>query len=257
MHRERQRGVARMIIWQALAVDGKACLELVRRVDQRRGENRQAPAGGERESIGAVGSDADRRVRLLQRPRHQGQVASVKIFAVERKGFAGPRREDEIERLVEPLAALLRRNAVMRVVPRDTASDAEFETAIAEDVGDRGFFGDLDRVVQRQQGHRRAEPDPLRPLRRRGQRHQRVGKYREGPDEVNLAEPDRIKAELVTQLYLRQDILIALMFGKSVGAGQLVEEPEAHALPLSPYRDSRVPGALARVSAYVFYEPWT
>jgi hypothetical protein len=32
----------------------------------------------------------------------------------------------------------------MRVVPRNAASDAEFETPIAEDVGDRGLLGDLD-----------------------------------------------------------------------------------------------------------------
>jgi hypothetical protein len=49
-------------------------------------------------------------------------------------------------------------------------------------------------VVQRQHRHRRAEADPLP---RRRQRHQRVGEYGELPVEVNLAEPDRIKAERV------------------------------------------------------------
>ena len=91
----------------------------------------------------------------------------------------------------------------MGIVPRNAASDTKFETTIAEDVGDRSFLGDLDRVVQRQQRHRRAETDLLRPLRRRGQRYQRVGQYRKGPDEMNLAEPDRIKAKRVAEIYLR------------------------------------------------------
>src|SRR5689334_16748568 len=176
--------------------------------------------------------DAHRRMRLLQRPRHEGQVAGMKICAVERKGFIGPRRKDEIERLLKPSAALLRRNAVMGIVPRNPASDAEFKTTITENVGNRGLLGDLDGVVQRQQRHRRAETDLLRPLRRRGQRHQRVGQYREGSDEVNLAEPDRIKTKRVAEVYLGQDILVALMLGKSVGAGKLVEEPKAHPFPL-------------------------
>src|SRR5215469_660055 len=174
-------------------------------------------------------------MRLLQRPRHEGQVAGMKICAVERKGFIGPRRKDEIERLLKNRAALLRRNAVMGIVPRNAASDAEFKTTITDDVGNRGFLGDLDRVVQRQQRHRRTETDLLRPLRRRGQCHQRVGQYRKGPNEVNLAEPDGVKAKRVAEIYLRQNILVTLMFGKSVGARQLVEEPKAHGLPLSPY----------------------
>ncbi len=134
----------------------------------------------------------------------------------------------------------------MGIVPRNAASDAEFKTTITEDVGNRGFLGDLDRVVQRQQRHRRAETDLLRPLRRRGQCHQRVGQYRKGPDEVNLAEPDGVKAKRVAEIYLRQNILVALMFGKSVGARQLVEESKAHGLPPFALPElPRIPGVLA------------
>ncbi len=118
------------------------------------------------------------------------------------------------------------------------AADPQFEAAVAEDVGDRGFLGDLDRVVHRQQRHRRAEADAARPLGRGGQHHQRIGKYRKAPAEVKLAEPYRIEPDLVAEFYLRQNVLIALLLGISGRARQLVKEPEAHVVPSKAIGDS-------------------
>ena len=114
---------------------------------------------------------------------------------------------------------------------RGAAADAEFKPAVAENVGDRGFLGDLDRVVHRQQRHRRAEPDAARPLGRGSQHHQWIGKYRKAATEMKLAEPHRVEPDRIAELYLRHDVLIALLLGISGRTGQLIEEPEAHGVP--------------------------
>ena len=75
----------------------------------------------------------------------------AKIFALEREVFALPRREDEVERLLKALAALFLRDVEPDVIEWERApSDPEFETPIAQDIGDRRLLGDLHRVVQGQ-----------------------------------------------------------------------------------------------------------
>src|SRR5205814_8375520 len=136
----------------------------------------------------------------LRGPGHDGHFLREKVFALERETLVRPRADDEIERLVEALAALLLRDPIAGIVQRrGAAADAEFEAAVAEDVGDRDFLGDLDRVMHRQQRHRRAEADAARPLGRSGQHHQRIGKYRKASTEVKFAEPYRIEPDGVTQ----------------------------------------------------------
>jgi hypothetical protein len=140
-------------------------------------KDRHAALRREREGVGAVGGDPHRRMGRLHRPRRQAQLARVKVLALEGEGFAAPGGDDEVERLGEALAALLHRNAVSLVVQRrGAAADPEFQPAVAKDIGDRGLLSDLDRVVQWQQRHRRAETDARRPLRRCGQHHQWIGK---------------------------------------------------------------------------------
>jgi hypothetical protein len=85
----------------------------------------------------------------------------LKVLALEREGLAGPGADDEIERFVEPLAALRHRHRISLVVKRrGAAADAEFEPPVAQEIDDRRLFRDLDRVVERQKRHRRAKPDP-------------------------------------------------------------------------------------------------
>ena len=59
---------------------------------------------------------------------------------------------------------------------------------------------------------------------------------------MKLAEPYRIEPDGITELYLRNDVLIALLLGISGRTGQLVEEPEAHVVPYKAIGD------LARVT---------
>src|SRR5437667_126306 len=98
---------------------------------------------------------------------------------------------------------------------------------------------------------RRAAPaDAARPLGRRGQHHQGVGKYRKAATEVKLAEPYRIEPDSVAELYLREDVLIALMLGISRRTRQLVEEPETHeSSPKSHIGDPITRPALGRQAA--------
>jgi hypothetical protein len=149
---------------KTLAVDGEAGLELVRRVDQRRGEDRHPVSRRERESVGTIGGDPHRRVGPLHRPRHHSQLSRLKVFSFKGKGVVCPRRKNEVERLIEARAALLGRDAITRVVSRDTATDAEFKATVAENIGDRRLLGDLYRAVQWQQGYRRAEANATGPL---------------------------------------------------------------------------------------------
>src|SRR5262249_50601622 len=141
-----QCGVARGAGGQTLAVDDEAGLKLVRRVDQRRCEDRQPVSRRERESVRTVGGDPHRWVGRLHRPRHPRQLARLKVFPVKGKGVVCPRRKYEFERLVEAPAAFLGRDAITRVMSRDTATNPEFKATVAEDVGDRRFLGDLYRA---------------------------------------------------------------------------------------------------------------
>ena len=153
----------------------------------------------------------------------------AKIFAVEREFLALPRREDEVERLFEAFAALFLRDVETDVIEREgTPSDPEFEPSVAEDVHNRRFLGDLYRMVQGQQHHRSPQANAGRALRGRRQHHQRVGEDRKGATEVELAEPCRVKAELVAELDLGEDVLVALLLGKPARARQLVKEAETH-----------------------------
>src|SRR4030088_254652 len=107
MHRKGEGGVASSTAAQCLAINREPLFQLVGRVDQRRREDRQAAARRERKGIGVVGGDPYRRVWRLHRPWRQVQLARPEVFAAEREGFAAPRADDEVERLLEPLAAFL------------------------------------------------------------------------------------------------------------------------------------------------------
>src|SRR5271168_4368874 len=101
MYRKRERSVAGR---QRAAIDRQSLLKLVRRVDQRGGEDQEPAARRERKGVGAVGSDPHRRVRLLHRLRDYGQILRPIMFARVGKALVGPGADDEVERLVEALA---------------------------------------------------------------------------------------------------------------------------------------------------------
>jgi hypothetical protein len=55
---------------------------------------------------------------------------------------------------------------------------------------------------------------------------------------MQFAEPDRVEADLISQLDLGDDVVVALLLRKARRTGQLVEKPEAHAA--SPARCLRL-----------------
>ena len=90
-------------------------------------------------------------MRRLNGAWDHAEVVRVIIFAVKREVFALPCPENEIERLFEAFAALFLRDVEPDVIEWERApSDPEFETPIAQDIGDRRLLGDLHRVVQGQ-----------------------------------------------------------------------------------------------------------
>src|SRR6516165_6064040 len=151
------------------------------------------------------------------------------MLALIGESVAGPGLEDKVERFLKALAALLLRDRVAFIMQwRGDAAATELEPPVAKNVGNRRFLGDLHRVVQGQQSHRGSEANAGRALRRSRQHHQRIGEDRKGPAEVTLAEPYRVKAELIAELDLRHEVPVALTLGETARARQLIEKPEAH-----------------------------
>ena len=131
------------------------------------GDVETAQTGHERETHAAdhgkriVGGrrHPDRGVRLLIGPRHHGQVIEREIFARVREPLLRPGLENDVERFLEALAALVVRHAVPRVGARKaTAPDAEVEAPLADLVDGGGFLGGADGVTQR----RTLTPVPIR-----------------------------------------------------------------------------------------------
>src|SRR6266404_8850053 len=109
VHRKSECGVAS---GQNVAIDRQTFLQLVRRIDQRCGEDRKFAPCRDREGVGAVGGDPHRRMGRLHRPRHDAQIMRAKMLALVGEGVVGPGLDDEVERLLEALAALLLRYGV-------------------------------------------------------------------------------------------------------------------------------------------------
>jgi hypothetical protein len=64
--------------------------------------------------------------------------------------------------------------------------------------------------VQGKQGDRGAEANARCPLGSCRQHHERIGQDREGAAEVELAEPCRVEAQVVSQLDLGHEVVVSL-----------------------------------------------
>src|SRR5262249_9291250 len=122
----------------------------------------------------------------------------------------------------------------------------DFKPPAAEHVGGRRFFGDLYRVVQGQQGHRRPEANAVRALRRCSQHHKRISQNRECAAEVDFPKPGCIEAESIPKLNLCNKVAVPLALRKAAWTGQLVKETEAHLSSLRPLLVSGRTGQIAR-----------
>ena len=151
------------------------------------------------------GRHPDRRVRLLIGPRHHGQIVEREIFARVREPLLRPGLENDVERFLEALAALVVPNAVPRVGARKAAApDAEVEAALADLVDGGGLLGGADGVTQREDADPGADPEAGRAGGDGRGQHQRHGGDRRDArthgigrspvhGEVPLGQPDAIE----------------------------------------------------------------
>src|SRR3989442_9410953 len=102
-------------------------------------------------------------MRLLIGPRHHGQIVEREIFPGVREAFLSPRFENDVERFLEAIAALVIPNAVARIgAGKAAAADAEVETALADLIDGGGLFGGADGVTERQDADPGADPQACR-----------------------------------------------------------------------------------------------
>src|SRR5207253_7606655 len=97
--------------------------------------------GGKRVLAGA--GDADRRVRLLIRPRHRARLVEAVEFSFVRKAILSPRLLEDVEGVEEALAAFRIGHAIGGVAPWVAAAPgAEDKAAAADDVDGGGLLGE-------------------------------------------------------------------------------------------------------------------
>ena len=143
----------------------------------------------------------------------------------------GPRFEDQPERFLVTLQRFFLRNA--EALELDVAvalADAEIEPAARQQVEGRGLLGEQHRIVPRQHGDRRSQPDPFGPGRQIGQQiERRRDLARAG--EVMLDQEDAVVAETLGLLDQVDQLAVALAvrgFVAAPGDGA-AEETEFHA----------------------------
>src|SRR5204863_3455205 len=108
-------------------------------------------------------SDPEGRVRLLDGLRVHRGFWQVPELAVELEGLLGPRGRDDLDGLLEALAALVAWHSIhLEVGGRVSETDAELEAPAGDDVDHRVVLGDLHRVVQREDRNGGAEVDARR-----------------------------------------------------------------------------------------------
>src|SRR5216683_5980724 len=88
------------------AINGQILLDLRKRIDLRRGKDRNTHLSHQLERLGAIGGDTDRRMRSLDRLGHDGQVLNVEELSMVGQPLAAPGLEYYLEPLEEAIAIL-------------------------------------------------------------------------------------------------------------------------------------------------------
>ena len=173
-----------------------------------RHEQRIAEPAQHRERVLAGAGDADRRVRLLVRPRHRARVVEAVILAVVRERVLGPRLLHDFERLVKALAAFRIGHAIGGIAARVAAAPGTEEQAPAARLVDRrGLLGQPQRMVQRQHMHRRADLDPLRARGELPGDVERRAQYRTPRLLMDFGQPEHVEAPALGVLGLLEALL--------------------------------------------------
>ena len=122
----------------------------------------------------AEAADADRRVRALDRLGLAAGVLQRVVLPGEVRRGVGQQPDDDLERLVEAVEALLQRRQVdavgraLLLVP--TGAEAELEAALRHDVDRGGHVREHRRVAVHVAGDEHSHPHPLGRLGQRGER---------------------------------------------------------------------------------------
>ena len=161
--------------------------------------------------VGGAG-DPYRRMRALHRRRQYSHVLEIEEPAVVTERLLLPGLEHDLQRLAHPGLALLDGHAVGSVVVgHEATAYAQLQPA-ARDLVEHGVrLGQMQRVVQRQQRHRRAQPDARRPGGHRGQHHRREGNHPAVWMKVVLVRPGRIEAQPLAVLQQPQHALVEVV----------------------------------------------
>jgi hypothetical protein len=118
---------------------------------------------------------------------------------------------------------------ILQFMRRSAPPDAPFEAAAAEVVEHTDLFREPQRMMHRQHIDERPQPNALRPLRDRREKHAGRGRHAEGR-RMMLAHVIGAKAGTVVELDQSQAILILISEGKRPEI-VLVENSELHESP--------------------------
>jgi hypothetical protein len=140
----------------------------------------------------------NRRMRALQRPRPDGDVVIAPELSLVREHLLGPGLDDDVVGFLESRARLRERRRMRAVLARNAAGEAGDDAAVRQAVQHRRFFGQPQRLMQRQQVAVDQQLQPLRALCRRGRHQVRRGHQPVGRGVV-LVEADAVVAEAVQQ----------------------------------------------------------
>ena len=142
-------------------------------------------ARGPGDRLGAGDGERQRRVRLLERLGIDGHVVNLPVRAGEVDAVLGPCLEQDVDAFLHALAALLLRHAVAVELHRAiAATEADDQPTATQNVESRGFFGQPQRMVERddvdggaERGYARSarRPWPAARLARRTGRSRRSG----------------------------------------------------------------------------------
>ena len=175
--------------------------------------------------------DPDRRMRLLvdrRQQRHAGHRRPEIALELHRR--AGPGLLDQLDALLDPLAALLHVDAEnVELVADEAAADAEIEPALRQLVERRRLLGHPHRIVERQHGRAGAEPDALGARREIGEERV-VGREQPAvPHEMVLDDPGVVDADPVGEFDLLDDAaIVRLRVAHRRQIGRQIEQPEFH-----------------------------
>ena len=136
-------------------------------------------------------------MRRLERLRQHLDVLVLVEFPLVRQPLIGPGFQHDIDGLMEPRRAFLAGDAERRELTAfEAAARAPVDPAAGQNVQQRHFFRQPQRVIKRRQRHGRADAQSFGPRRRHGPHH--VHRRAHGKTgKVVLGEPDGVVAGLV------------------------------------------------------------